>query len=56
VRALANLAALIVALQACLGIWTLMAVAPLSLSILHQLGAVAVLTVCVALAWRIRRE
>ena len=56
VKPLAYLTALAVTAQAGLGIWTLMAVAPLSLSILHQLGAVAVLTVSLALAWRMRRE
>jgi cytochrome c oxidase assembly protein subunit 15 len=56
VKPLAYAVALLVTAQAGLGIWTLMAVAPLSLSILHQLGAVAVLTACLGLAWRMRRE
>jgi len=56
VKPLAYLTALLVTVQAGLGIWTLMAVAPLSLSIAHQLGAVAVLTVSLGLAWRMRRE
>jgi cytochrome c oxidase assembly protein subunit 15 len=56
VKPLAGLAALLVTVQAGLGVWTLMAVAPLSLSILHQIGAVAVLTACLCLAWRMRRE
>jgi cytochrome c oxidase assembly protein subunit 15 len=55
VRTLSNLLAFLVLCQACLGIWTLMNMAPLSLSIVHQLGAVVVLTTSVALAWRIRR-
>jgi cytochrome c oxidase assembly protein subunit 15 len=55
VRALAAILALATTLQAALGIWTLMSVAPLSLSLTHQIGAVLVLTVAVALAWRIRR-
>jgi cytochrome c oxidase assembly protein subunit 15 len=56
VKVLAILVAGLVALQAGLGVWTLMAVAPLSLSILHQVGAVLVLAACVVQAWRIRRE
>lgn len=56
VKPLSHLVATLVTLQAALGVWTLMAVAPLSLSILHQLGAVAVLTGCVALAWRMGRQ
>lgn len=56
VKPLANLAAVLVTAQAGLGIWTLMAVAPLPLAILHQAGAVLVLAVCTVLAWRIRRE
>jgi cytochrome c oxidase assembly protein subunit 15 len=55
VRALAHLLAALVTLQAGLGIWTLMSHAPLSLSLAHQIGAVAVLTTAVALAWRVRR-
>lgn len=56
VKSLAGLVAFAVTVQAALGIWTLMAVAPLSLSIVHQLGAVAVLTACLSLVWRLRRE
>ena len=41
--------------QAALGIWTLVSHAPLSLSLVHQVGAVVVLTTATALAWRIRR-
>ncbi|MBL8556241.1 MAG: COX15/CtaA family protein [Phenylobacterium sp.] len=41
--------------QALLGIATLMARAPLGLSIAHQLVAAAVLTLAVAFAWRVRR-
>ena len=55
VRALAHLLAFLVLLQAGLGVWTLMSHAPLSLSMMHQLCAVVVLTVAVALAWRVRR-
>ena len=42
-------------LQAGLGVATLMAGAPLWLSLTHQLGAVALLTVATAFAWRVRR-
>lgn len=55
VRALAHLLAFLVFVQGALGVWTLATHAPLSLSILHQLGAVAVLTAAVVLAWRSRR-
>ena len=55
VKALAHLLATLVLFQAGLGIWTLMSHAPLSLSSLHQIGAVAVLACAVILAWRVRR-
>ena len=42
-------------LQAGLGVATLMAGVPLWLGVLHQLGAVALLTVATAFAWRVRR-
>ncbi len=42
-------------LQAVLGVATLMAGVPLWLGILHQLGAVALLAVATAFAWRVRR-
>lgn len=42
-------------LQAILGIVTLMTGVPLWLGVLHQLGAVALLTVATAFAWRVRR-
>ena len=45
----------LVALQASLGIATLMARAPLSLSALHQTGAAIVLACAVTLAWRSQR-
>jgi cytochrome c oxidase assembly protein subunit 15 len=41
--------------QAGLGIATLMAGAPLWLSILHQLGAALLLAVATGFAWRARR-
>ena len=56
VKPLAMLTAALVTAQAGLGVWTLMAAAPLSLSILHQTGAVAVLAASLGLAWRMRRE
>ncbi|HTK35962.1 MAG TPA: COX15/CtaA family protein [Caulobacteraceae bacterium] len=55
VRALAHLLAALVAVQAALGVWTLTSHAPLSLSLIHQIGAVLVLTTATALAWRVRR-
>ena len=45
----------LVTLQACLGIATLMAHAPLSLSAMHQAGAAIVLACATALAWRSQR-
>lgn len=45
-----------VTLQALLGIWTLKSLAPLTLSALHQLGAVGVLTVALLLLWRLLRN
>lgn len=56
VRRLAVALAAIVCLQLMLGIATLVWVAPLQLSLAHQLGAVAVLTVAVMLAWRAGRS
>jgi cytochrome c oxidase assembly protein subunit 15 len=41
--------------QASLGVATLMTGVPLALAILHQAGAVIVLTTAVVLAWRTRR-
>jgi heme A synthase len=38
-----------------LGVATLMARAPLALSIAHQLTAALVFTVAIAFAWRVRR-
>ncbi len=55
VKALGHLLAFLVFCQAALGIWTLMTHAPLLLSSLHQIGAVAVLVCAVVLAWRVRR-
>lgn len=47
--------AIVVALQAGLGIWTLMAAVPISLGILHQAGAAVLLGVATVFAWRVRR-
>jgi cytochrome c oxidase assembly protein subunit 15 len=44
-----------VELQACLGVVTLMAVAPLGLSLAHQVMAAITLCLAVAFAWRARR-
>jgi cytochrome c oxidase assembly protein subunit 15 len=44
-----------VVLQACLGVATLVAVAPLGLSLTHQVMAAIVLCLAVAFAWRARR-
>jgi cytochrome c oxidase assembly protein subunit 15 len=54
-RGLFILTAVMVVLQAILGIVTLWSAAPLGLSILHQTGAVAVLTAAVCTAWRTYR-
>jgi cytochrome c oxidase assembly protein subunit 15 len=55
VKALAQALALLVLMQAGLGVWTLVSHAPLSLSSVHQIGAVVVLVCAVVLAWRVRR-
>jgi cytochrome c oxidase assembly protein subunit 15 len=44
-----------VVLQACLGVATLMAVAPLGLSLAHQIMAAVLLSLATAFAWRARR-
>jgi cytochrome c oxidase assembly protein subunit 15 len=54
-RALAVLIAVAVAAQAGIGIATLMAGVPLWLGILHQIGALVVLALATAFAWRVRR-
>ena len=46
----------LVTLQAVLGIVTLRLAAPLGLSLTHQIGAVAVLTSAIVLAWRVQRN
>lgn len=55
VKGLAGLVAVTVTVQALLGIATLMAGVPVWLGVLHQLGAVLVLMVATAFAWRVRR-
>lgn len=47
--------AVVVALQAGLGVWTLMAQVPLALGVLHQAGAAVLLAVATTFAWRVRR-
>lgn len=54
-RALANLIGVAVTAQAAIGIATLMAGVPLWLGILHQIGALLVLALATAFAWRVRR-
>lgn len=54
-RGLATLVAVAVTLQALIGIATLTAGVPIWLGVLHQLGAVLVLAVATAFAWRVRR-
>ena len=54
-KALGVAVALAVLAQAGLGIVTLMARAPVGLSIAHQLAAALVLTLAVSFAWRVRR-
>lgn len=54
-RGLGVLIGLAVVIQLGLGIATLMSGVPVWLGVLHQLGAVAVLTAAVAFAWRARR-
>ena len=56
VKQLANVMALAVLAQACLGIVTLMAASPMGLSLIHQIGAVVVLTVATTLTWRTARN
>lgn len=56
VRSLAWIGAAAVTAQAVLGIMTLRMSAPLSLSLAHQFGAVAVLTASLVLAWRLERN
>ena len=54
-RGLGLLIGLAVVIQLALGIATLMSGVPVWLGVLHQLGAVAVLTTAIAFTWRVRR-
>jgi cytochrome c oxidase assembly protein subunit 15 len=54
-RVLAVMLGVLVTLQAGLGISTLMAHAPLALSIVHQSGAAILLAAAVTFAWRAQR-
>jgi cytochrome c oxidase assembly protein subunit 15 len=56
IKQLSLVVAALVTLQAVLGILTVRFAAPLGLSLLHQLGAVAVLSSTIVLAWRIKRN
>jgi cytochrome c oxidase assembly protein subunit 15 len=47
--------AVVVALQAGLGIWTLMTSVPIALGVLHQAGAALLLATVTVFAWRVRR-
>lgn len=54
-KAIATALAVIVVLQASLGVWTLMAAVPITLGVLHQAGAAVLLAAATAFAWRVRR-
>ena len=54
-RVIALALAVIVVLQASLGVWTLMAAVPITLGVLHQAGAAVLLAAATAFAWRVRR-
>jgi cytochrome c oxidase assembly protein subunit 15 len=54
-KAVALAVAGVVTLQAALGIWTLMAQAPVVLGVLHQAGAAILLATATLFAWRVRR-
>jgi cytochrome c oxidase assembly protein subunit 15 len=54
-KAVALAVAIIVALQAGLGIWTLMTGVPIALGVLHQAGAALLLATATVFAWRVRR-
>jgi cytochrome c oxidase assembly protein subunit 15 len=47
--------AVVVSLQAALGVWTLVAAVPISLGVLHQAGAAVLLAAATMFAWRVRR-
>lgn len=54
-KAAALTVAVVVTLQAGLGIWTLMASVPIALGVLHQAGAAVLLATATVFAWRVRR-
>lgn len=54
-QAIAMALAVVVVLQAALGVWTLMAAVPITLGVLHQAGAAVLLAAATAFAWRVRR-
>ncbi len=54
-KAVALTVAIVVTLQAGLGIWTLMASVPIALGVLHQAGAAVLLATATVFAWRVRR-
>jgi heme a synthase len=54
-KAVALTVAIVVTLQAALGIWTLMASVPITLGVLHQAGAAVLLATATIFAWRVRR-
>jgi cytochrome c oxidase assembly protein subunit 15 len=54
-KVIAAALAVIVVLQAALGVWTLMAAVPISLGVAHQAGAAVLLAAATAFAWRVRR-
>jgi len=54
-KAVALTLAIVVTLQAGLGIWTLMASVPIALGVLHQAGAAVLLATATVFAWRVRR-
>ena len=56
IRQLATVMAGVITAQAAWGVMTLRMAAPVGLSLVHQLGAVVVLTTALILAWRIQRN
>lgn len=54
-KAAALTVAIVVTLQAGLGIWTLMTSVPIALGVLHQAGAAVLLATATVFAWRVRR-
>ncbi|MDR7229799.1 cytochrome c oxidase assembly protein subunit 15 [Caulobacter sp. BE264] len=54
-KGIAVAVAVVVCLQAVLGVWTLVAAVPISLGVVHQAGAAVLLAVATSFAWRVRR-